>query len=144
MFKRDITDDGTKIDMLKHCLKSDSDTDEWYNQYIKDYEDSNTSLTWKQFERAFRAQFPALPCSKATVTNMAKEPTKMKLESDQLIKKHTVNGQEVYSHVAFAHKVLQLAQKIGIDTLVTHIHQVYENLPEPIQSQVVSHLKDWK
>jgi hypothetical protein len=67
----------------------------------------------------------------------------MKIEVEELDKTVDVGGTDVYTHVRFAERLLQLATLAGIQNTTSGIWQVRDALPDVIREKVKATQTDW-
>jgi hypothetical protein len=143
-FRRNMTmlgqtnDDQAKIDAFQDYLGTDSPAEEWYN-------DANTpKLTWTAFQKAFETRFPCISAVKKTPIELERELVALRLRMDDLGKTEKYAGQVVHAHIAFAERALDLVKQAKIDSGVSSLWQVRDNLPEVIRDKVPESQTDWQ
>jgi hypothetical protein len=85
---------------------------------------------------AFRKRWPKKKQVKKTEEEYEDEIVGRKLTTDELGKKEKVEGMEVYSHVAWAHKMAMTIKSAKLEKTTTHIRQVRRDLPEILGDKV--------
>jgi hypothetical protein len=134
-----IRDDKDKIVAFEDYLKSASAADDWYRLLT-----AAQKINWPTFETAFRTRFPSIEKAVKTSAELQRELQEAKLNVNELGKTELVGGTEVYMHVAFAGKLLQLAQRAQIDATDTAIWAARDNLPDILKEKVSESQTDWR
>jgi hypothetical protein len=98
--------DKDKIIAFEDYLKSASAADDWYRLLT-----AAQKINWPTFETAFRTRFPSVEKAAKTSAELQRELQEAKLDVNELVKTELVGGTEVYTHIAFTGKLLQLAQR---------------------------------
>lgn len=95
--------DPAKIENFQNYLGSDSPVEEWY-------EDEGKMLTkWTDFKLVFFTKFPMMDKAKKMAVELERELVGLRLQVEDLGQKEKYGGQEVWSHVAFTEKAINLA-----------------------------------
>ena len=121
-----ITENSNIIESFGDHLKYGLPADEWFGEL------DTTQLTWKQVEKVFLERFPPVEKAKRTETKLERELCKLRLKVEDLGKKEKYAGEEVYTHIIFAEKVLSLAKQAKINDGVNLIWKVHNELPNII------------
>jgi hypothetical protein len=104
------TADDQKTSFFELYLKSDSPAEEWYN-------DANTpKKTWAEIEKEFKVRFPNIKKAMKTAPELERELGAMRLATEELGKTEKYRGEDVYMHMIFAEKILDLAKRAKIET----------------------------
>ncbi|KAG6808875.1 hypothetical protein H0H92_002491 [Tricholoma furcatifolium] len=103
---RDCTDEW-KVQYFGLSLKDGGPAMEWY----MDLEDGKKA-TWAALCLAFDERWPARRVATKTRAEKQEELSEARIREDELGSKVKVNGVELYSHVAWADKIEQLARMI--------------------------------
>lgn len=126
-----------KIESFGDHLKTGSPAEEWF-------QDTTTPKgSWALFEAAFIARFPGIPKAKKTGVDLERELLSMRLEVEDLGKTESFGGDNVWTHIAFAEKALDLARRAKIDTGSSSIWTVCDNLPDIIKDKVSETQATW-
>ncbi|KAF8873067.1 hypothetical protein BD779DRAFT_1679411 [Infundibulicybe gibba] len=112
-------EDADRIKILGSCLQSRSEADEWFKENIKDAGSAGRSAEYQR------------------------ELQELRLTTEELGKKITYAGAEVYTHIAFAHKILDLAKKAKIVESNSSIWSVRDKLPDIIKEEVDEEHDTW-
>jgi hypothetical protein len=140
--KRAFLTNGTvandqKIGLLELYLKSDSAAEEWYNN-------ANTpKKTWLELEKAFKTRFPNIKKATKTAPELERELGAMKITTEELGKTEKYRGEEVYMHMIFAEKILDLAKRAKIETSTSGLWSVRDELPEVLQEKIPEGQTSW-
>jgi hypothetical protein len=142
MIKRSFLANGTttddqKVGLLELYLKSDSPAEEWYN-------DANTpKKTWTGLEEEFKKRFPNVAKAKKTATELERELGAMRMTTEELGKVEKYRGEEVYTHMIFAEKILDLAKRAKIETSTSGLWNVRDELPEVLREKIPEDQASW-
>lgn len=126
-----------KIESFGDHLKTGSPAEEWF------LDTATPKTSWNAFEAAFRARFPGVAKAKKTGTDLEREMTTMTLAVDELGKTERLGGEDVWTHVAFAEKMLDLARRAKIENGSSSIWQVRDKLPDIIKDKVSETQTTW-
>jgi hypothetical protein len=132
-----ITDDERMVESFGDHLKSGSQAEEWFK------EQDASKKTFKVVEAAFLEHFPPVEKAKKTETEWERELCELRLKVEELGKMEKYQGEDVWSHVAFAEKVLNLAKQAKINTGSNSIWKVRDELPEIIRQKVKETYANW-
>ena len=132
-----ITDNARMISSFENYLKYNSPADDWFK------EQDTSSTTWKNFEKAFLDRFPPIQKAKKTESELERELCELRLTVGELGKKEKYAREEVWSHVAFTEKAMNLARQAKISTGSNSIWKVRDELPEIIRQKVKETYTTW-
>jgi hypothetical protein len=135
-----ITGEKEKIAALEDYLKENSPAEKWYHATTTG---ANPPTTWKQLETAFVTRFSTLQEAEHTPQEYERELLGMKLKVDDLDTTVMVGGSQVFTHVQYASRLLELAKLAGIAATASGIWQARDAMPEVIHEKVLSTQKDW-
>ena len=130
--------DETKRAQFPYYLQPYSVADEWYDELIDE-----EKKTWSDIEVAFRKRWPPKKPIKKTQEEYEDEILDRKLKTEDLGRKETVAGMEVYSHVAWADKMATSVKGARLGKSTTHIRQVRRELPSILREKVGTGHADW-
>jgi hypothetical protein len=132
-----MTQDSEKIIALSDYLKDGSTAEEWYDT------EKGKHATWSAFETAFKTRFPGVEKVKASRMENEEELMNMKLSVEDLMKKVKYAGEDVYSHIVFADKAIELARKLEVSDTTNYITTTRKNLPDIIRDKVPVDQANW-
>ncbi|KAF8175143.1 hypothetical protein BJ912DRAFT_931172 [Pholiota molesta] len=115
----------------------DSPAEEWY------MDTAMPKTMWAAFQKAFEQHFPCIMAVKKTAIKLERELVALQLHMEDLGKSEKYVGQTVWSHITFAERALDLAKQAKIDSGVSSLWQVRDNLPEVIRDKVPESQTDW-
>ena len=118
-------------------LKSSSPAEDWFKEL------DAQKKTFKVVETAFLERFPRVEKAKKTETELERELCELWLKVEELGKMEKYQGEDVWSHVAFAEKALSLAKQAKISTGSNSIWKVCDELPEIIRHKVKETYANW-
>ena len=134
----DKTDDSKKA-QFPYYLHPYSVADEWFSDLAED-----DKKTWALIEASFQKRWPKKKQVKKTKDEYEDEVLGRKLKAEDLGKKETIAGMEVYSHVAWADKMATSVKGAKLETTTMHIRQVRKDLPTIIREKVRTIHTGWK
>ena len=123
MIKRQLlasrtTADDQKINFFELYLKSDSPAEEWYNEV------KGTKKTWDVLEQGFKNRFPNIKKAKKTSQELERELGVMRITTEELGKTEKYRGEDMYTHMIFAEKILNLAKRAKVETSTSGLWKV--------------------
>jgi hypothetical protein len=122
------TTDNQKVSLFELYLKSDSPAEEWYD-------DANTpKKMWSELEQAFKTRFPNTKKATKTAPELERELGAMRITTEELGKTEKYRGEDVYTHMIFAEKILDLAKQAKIETTTSNLWSVRDGLPEVLST----------
>jgi hypothetical protein len=99
------TMDDKKVSLFKLYLKSNSLAEEWYNDA------KAPKKMWLELKQEFKIRFPNITKTMKTAPELKRElGTTMRITTEELGKTEKYQGEEVYTHMIFAEKILDLAK----------------------------------
>ena len=99
-------------------MKSDLPAEEWYN-------DANTpKKSWTELEQEFKTRFPNTKKATKTAPELERELGAMRIRTEELGKTEKYRGEDVYTHMIFAEKILDLAKQAKIETSTSGLGSV--------------------
>lgn len=132
-----VTNDKDKIEAFGDYMKSNSLAEEWFA-------DPNTpKTTWNNHQTAFTARFPGIAKAKKSGVELERDLLAMRLKIDNLGKTEKYGGEDVWTHVVFAEKALDLAKRAKIDAGSNSIWAVRDHLPDVIKDKLPEAQTDW-
>jgi hypothetical protein len=132
-----IMADDQKISLFELYLKSDSPAEEWYN-------DVNTpKKIWADLEKDFKSRFPNVKKAMKTAPELERELGAMRLATEELGKTEKYRGEDVYTHMIFAEKILDLAKRAKIETSTSGLWNVRDELPEVLREKIPENQTSW-
>jgi Zinc knuckle len=131
------TTDDQKIGLFELYLKSDSPAEEWY-------EDQNTpKKAWADLEKAFKTRFPNVKKATKTAPELERELGAMRLKTEELGKTEKYKGEDVYTHMVFAEKIIDLAKRAKIEATTSNLWNVRDELPEILREKIPENQTSW-
>ena len=98
------TTDEQKNNLFELYLKSDSLAEEWYNEV------KTPKKTWLELEQEFKTRLPNIKKATKTAPELEREFGVMRIVMEELGKTEKYRGEDVYMHMVFAEKILDLAK----------------------------------
>ncbi|KAJ7256199.1 hypothetical protein B0H12DRAFT_1016043 [Mycena haematopus] len=132
--------DAQKIDAFPDYLVEDSPAEKWF---ITLQNGAAPVTTWAALEAAFHVRFPGPEKVERTAQEWERELAGMRLTLNELTTTVKVGGAEVFAHVHFASRLLELARLAGIAATPSGIWQSRDALPEVLREKVPSMQADW-
>jgi hypothetical protein len=142
MVKRSFLATGTtvdtqKISLFELYLKSDSPAEDWYNE-------ANTpKKTWAELEQAFKTRFPNVKKATKTSPELERELGTMRIATEELGKTEKYKGEDVYTHIIFAERILDLATRAKVETTTSGLWSVRDELPEILREKIPEGQASW-
>ena len=132
----DWTDDKA-VSIFESILAEDKKAYKWWHKDLKTMEPTMDRKDWAAVRRAFKERWLPLPEPEEDLESKREELEQMRLTDRDLGTKVTYQGQELYSHVAFANQATRLANEIG-DTNAFLLPSIRNQLPEAIKNMLKS------
>ena len=98
-----FTDEEGWIDGLGDYLKTGSPAETWFNK------PNTPKKVWTAFKTAFEKEFPDIGRAEKTPQDLERELLAMRLLTENLGKTEKYANDDVWTHVAFAQRALDLA-----------------------------------
>lgn len=130
--------DDAKTQQFPNFLQADSVADEWFEDLTAKKKES-----WPAIEKAFRERWPRKKAAKKTNEEYEEEVRGLELKMEDLGKKETITGREVYTHIAWADKMSTIIKGAKLETTTTHIGHVRKNLPTMLREKIGAGHADW-
>lgn len=131
------TTDDQKISNFELYLKSDSPAEEWYN------EGTTVKKSWAEFEQGFKTRFPNVKKAMKTTHELERELGAMRIKTEELGKTEKFKGEDVYTHMVFAEKILDLAKRAKIESTKSGLWSVRDELPEVLREKIPEDQASW-
>ena len=72
-------------------------------------------MTWQELEEQFKIRFLNIKKAMKTAPELERELGAMRLKTEELGKTEKYRGEDVYTHMVFAEKVLDLAKRAKVE-----------------------------
>ncbi|KAJ7172817.1 hypothetical protein C8R43DRAFT_1230934 [Mycena crocata] len=135
---RTVPTSAGKAVLFKNYLVSGSDVDDWFQALP-----AATRADMDLIDSAVEDQYPPETTVQPTQAEYATTLLKCRLTMEELGTKTKVADREVWSHTAWANKMLRLATKAGVSKTSTYIEQVRIDLPRPLRTKIGKVYADW-
>ena len=112
------TTDAQKISLFELYLKSDSPAEEWFTDA------GAPKRTWAELETSFKTRFPNTTKATKTAPELERELGAMRITTEELGKAEKYRGEDVYTHMIFAEKILDLAKRAKIEKTTSGLWSV--------------------
>lgn len=121
-----LSGDADRISAFVDYLEEDSPAEKWY----KDLQNGQTpATTWAAMEAAFQVRFPGPEKAERTVQEWERELAGMRLTVEELDTTVKVGGADVYAHVHFASRLLEVAKLAKIDNTTGGLRDLHTFRP---------------
>ena len=130
--------DDFKKKQFKYFLQADSVADKWFDKLQQD-----GKKDWDAIEAAFNKRWPKKIVAKKMKEEYEAEIMGLHLKMENLGKKETIMGREVYAHIAWADDMEMAVKGAKLEEMTTYIGQVCKELPKPIKEKVGTGHADW-
>ena len=131
------TTDDQKVSLFELYLKSDSLAEEWYNDV------GMRKKMWLELEQGFKTRFPNVKKATKTAPELERELGAMRIKTEELGKTEKYRGEEVYTHMIFAEKILDLAKRAKVEGSTSGLWKVRDELPEILREKIPEDQADW-
>ena len=128
----------TMKSQFPNFLQADSVADEWFEDLTE-----KDKATWTSIEAAFRKRWPRKKAAKKTNEEYEEEVRGLELKTEELGKKETIAGREVYTHIAWADKMSIIITGAKLENTTTHIGHVRKNLPTLLREKIGAGHANW-
>lgn len=132
-----FTEEESWIDGLGDYLKTGSPAETWF------FRPATPKKAWPAFKAAFEKEFPDVGRAEKTSQDLERELLAMRLRTETLGKTERYANDDVWTHVIFAQRALDLARRAGIAAGTNNIWQVRDTLPEVVREKVPEKQIDW-
>ncbi|KAJ7159801.1 hypothetical protein C8R43DRAFT_1124170 [Mycena crocata] len=132
--------DVRKIGAMRNYLVEDSPAERWYDKLKAD---GTMPAVWDAMETAFLLRFPGPVRAERTGQEWEREMAGMRISLAELGTTVKVGGADVFAHVHFASRLLEVATLAGIETTASGIWQSRDALPEVLREKVPSTQASW-
>ena len=130
--------DDFKKKQFKYFLQADSVANEWFDELQHD-----NKKDWDAIEAAFNKCWPKKIVAKKMKEEYEAEIMGLHLKMENLGKKETIVGREVYAHIAWADDMEMAVKGAKLEETTTYIVQLRKELPKPIKEKVGTGHADW-
>ena len=103
-----------------------------------------TRLTWDDFKMAFKMRFPCVQKAKKSPADLERELSNLRLDKRTLATTVAYGGQDIWSHIIFAEKALDLAKCTGFEKTRSSLTGVRDNLPEVFKEKISGSIGTWE
>jgi hypothetical protein len=129
--------DAQKVELFELYLKSESPAEDWFN-------DTKTpKKTWAELEQDFKIRFPNVKKAMKTSPELERELGAMRMMTEELGKTEKFRGEDVYTHMIFAEKILDLAKRAKIEKSTSGLWNVRDELPEILREKIPETQASW-
>ena len=131
------TTDDQKTGLFELYLKSDSPAEEWYMEV------KTPKKSWAELEQEFKTRFPNVKKAMKTTPELERELGAMRMTMEELGKTEKYRGEDVYTHMIFAEKILDLAKRAKVDASTSGLWNVRDELPEVLREKIPEDQASW-
>jgi len=132
-----VASDDQKIEAVGCWLKTGSPAETWFNKT------STPKTKYADFAQAFKTEFKDVEKAEKSVPELEREISEMRIKTEDLGRSEKYRGQDVYTHVIFAEKILDLAKRAKIDNTTSGLFNVRDKLPEVLREKVPEDQASW-
>ncbi|KAJ7276698.1 hypothetical protein C8J57DRAFT_1061515 [Mycena rebaudengoi] len=129
-----------KIEAFLDYLVEDSPAEKWFKTHQAG---ATAATTWQALEAAFHVRFPGPVKAERSAQEWERELVGMKLTLEELNTTVKIGGVDVFAHVHYAGRLLEVARLAGIDQTTSGIWQSRDTLPELLREKVSSTHTNW-
>lgn len=99
---------------------------------------------YSEFEQSFRQHFPNVEKMKKMKLELERKLAEMRIKVKDLGMIEKYRGEDVYTHMVFAEKILDLAKQAKIETTTSlGLFMLQDNLPEVLGGKVPEDQVSW-
>jgi hypothetical protein len=131
------TTDEQKINVFKLYLKSNSPAEEWYNDV------KTPKKTWFELKQGFKIKFLNIKKATKTAPELERKLGAMRISTEELGKMEKYRREDVYTHMIFVKKILDLAKQAKIETSTSSLWSVHDKLPEVLREKIPESQASW-
>ena len=95
-----------------------------YQQYNMDNDAKTVKKTWMELEQGFKTRFPNIKKATKTVPELERELGAMRIKTEELGKMEKYRGEDVYTHMIFTEKVIDLAKRTKVEDSTSSLRNV--------------------
>ena len=99
-----------RINAIGLWLKSDSPVEEWFNNM------TTPKGKYANLEQSFKQCFPNIEKMKKDKLELERELVEMRIKPEELGITEKYQGEDIYTHIVFTEKVLNLAKQAKMET----------------------------
>ena len=129
--------DDQKINAIGLWLKLESPAEEWFND-VNMPKDKYTNL-----EQNFKQQFQNVERMKKSRLELERELVDMRIKPEDLGIMEKYRGEEVYTHIIFTEKIIDLAKQAKIEATSLGLFTLRDNLPEVLRDKIPENQMSW-
>jgi hypothetical protein len=104
---------------------------------------NNPQETWSELESAFKTRFPNVKKAMKTSPELERELGAMRIKTEELGKTEKYKGEDIYTHIIFAEKILDLAKRAKVETTTSGLWNVRDELPEVLREKITEDQTSW-
>src|SRR6266481_3684091 len=127
--------DTKAISIFESLLAEEKRAYQWWHEDLRAMDLTMDRANWTMVRKAFKERWLPLPEPKEDTESKREELEQMRLREEELGIKVAYQGQELYSHIAFANRAACLANKIG-DINGFLLPTICNQLPEAIRKML--------
>ena len=99
--------------------------------------------TWLELEQEFKVRFPNIKKATKTAPELERELGPIRITTEELGKTEKYRGEEVYTHMIFAERILDLAKRVKIEGSTSGLWNVRDELPEVLCEKIPENQPSW-
>ena len=99
--------------------------------------------TWAVLEQGFKDRFPNIKKATKTSPELERELGAMRIATEELGKTEKYRGEDVYTHMIFAEKILDLAKRAKIEASTSGLWSIRDELPEVLREKIPENQPSW-
>ena len=113
-----VATDDQKIGAVGCWLKTGSPAKTWFNKT------STPKTKYAKFAQAFKTEFKDVEKAEKSAPELEREIAEMRIKTEDLGRAEKYRGQDVYTHIIFAEKILDPAKRAKIDKTTSGLFNV--------------------
>jgi hypothetical protein len=127
-----------KAKYLRLCLKVKSPVDKWYQEL-----DMAVKADWDQLEQAFAQKWTTHQPKQKLNLDKTEDLLNHRLKLEEVGEMVLYWGKDEYTHIIWAKEVQEMVQELGFYASFQYVHQVQNNLPDPVRDNLEGQVTDW-
>ena len=98
---------------------------------------------WLELEQGFKVRFPNIKKATKTALELERELGAMRMTMEELGKTEKYRGEDVYTHMIFTEKILDLAKRAKVEMSTSGLWSVRDELPEVLWEKIPEDQANW-
>ena len=96
-----------------------------------------------ELDQGFKTRFPNIKKATKTAPELERELGAMRIKTEELGKMEKYRGEDVYTHMIFMEKVIDLAKRAKVEDSTSGLWNVRDKLPEVLREKIPENQPSW-